>query len=250
MRLSSSRERRAACGCALALLVTSSILAPANAQQRPRTEPAASRRLAASNIFIEINATDGDAGIQVFLDGEDWDRMNVFDPNGRRILDFRGRRSVGLQGVTELFLESAEPSFDDQPLEEFLALFPAGVYRFSGRATDGAELRGRGRLTHALPDAPSLVLPAEDDDSVDPDDTVIEWLPVADPAGSRIVAYQVIVVREEPSLRVFSVDVDPGTSSVTVPPEFMEPGTAYKYEVLAIETSGNRTLSEREFETE
>jgi hypothetical protein len=29
----------------------------------------------------------------------------------------------------------------------------------------------------------------------------------------------------------------------------MEPGTTYKWEVLAIETSGNQTISEAEFET-
>jgi hypothetical protein len=35
-----------------------------------------------------------------------------------------------------------------------------------------------------------------------------------------------------------------------VPPEFMASGTAYKFEVLAIEASGNQTISEREFETD
>ncbi len=104
-------------------------------------------------------------------------------------------------------------------------------------------------MTHALPAGPLLVLPVEDDDEVDPDNTVIEWQPVPDPPGSRIVGYQVIVARDQPSLRVFSADVGPTTTSVTVPPEFMEPGTEYKFEVLAIETSGNQTISEREFET-
>ncbi len=37
---------------------------------------------------------------------------------------------------------------------------------------------------------------------------------------------------------------------MTVPPEFMDPGTEYKYEVLAIEASGNQTITEREFETD
>jgi hypothetical protein len=39
-------------------------------------------------------------------------------------------------------------------------------------------------------------------------------------------------------------------TAVTVPSGFLEPGTSYKWEVLAIEESGNQTLSSGEFETE
>ena len=214
------------------------------------TLEASAIQLSQTAIFFEINDTDGDAGVQIFLDGEGWDRMQVFDPDGNKILDVRAEGSVGLQGITELFLESAEPSFEEQPLEELLALFPEGNYRFNGTTTEGVALRGMARLTHALPDAPLLVLPVEDDDSVNPANTVIEWQLAPDPPGSKIVRYQVVVEREKPSLRVFTADVGPATTSVTVPPEFMEPGTAYKFEVLAIETSGNRTISERAFQTE
>ncbi len=207
------------------------------------------RPLSATAIRIEINDTDGDAGIQIFLDGEGWKSMRVTDPFGNRILDFRAEGSVGIQGITELFFESAEPSFDVQPLSELLRLFPEGNYRFEGVTTGGVPLKGKARLTHALPAGPLLVLPAEDDDSVDPANTVIQWQTVPDPPGSTIVGYQVIVVREVGGLRVFSADVGPAITSVTVPPEFMQPGTTYKYEVLAIEASGNQTISEREFET-
>ena len=87
---------------------------------------AAAKRLSATAIRIEINGTDGDAGIQIFLDGEGWDSMKVFDPNGKTVLNFKAKGSVGMQGITELFFESAEPSFDEQPLDELLALFPEG----------------------------------------------------------------------------------------------------------------------------
>ncbi len=210
---------------------------------------AGAMKLSAAAIFIEINDTDGDAGIQIFLDGEGWDRMEVYDPDRNKILDIRAEGSVGIQGITELFFESAEPSFDEQPLSELFALFPEGNYRFEGTTTEGVKLMGKARLTHALPAGPLLVLPIADDDSVDPENTVIEWQPVPDPAGSRIVGYHVVVEREEPSLRVFTADVGPEITSVTVPPEFMEPDTDYKFEVLAIEASGNQTISEREFAT-
>ncbi len=203
-----------------------------------------------AEIRIELNATDLDAGIQIFLDGEGWDRMIGTDPDGNTILDISAIGSIGIQGITELFFESAEPSLDEQPLEELFELFPEGIYRFEGTTTEGDVLKGKARLTHALPDGPELVLPEEDDDAVDPDNTVIEWELVDDPEGSMIVGYQIIVEREIGGLRVFSADVGPETTSVTVPPEFMASGTEYKFEVLAIEASGNQTISEREFETD
>jgi hypothetical protein len=90
-----------------------------------------------------------------------------------------------------------------------------------------------------------------DDDAVDPEDTVVEWQLVAAPPGSEIIGYEVVVERDEDEgpARKFTVEVSGTTTSVTVPPEFMESGTAYKWEVLAIETSGNQTISESEFET-
>ena len=64
-----------------------------------------------------------------------------------------------------------------------------------------------------------------------------------------IVAYQILVVQEEPILRTFSADVTADVTSLSIPAEFLLPGVEYKYEVLAIEASGNQTLSERGFTT-
>ena len=44
--------------------------------------------------------------------------------------------------------------------------------------------------------------------------------------------------------------LSPSVTSITLPDGFLEPGIAYKWEVLAIEESGNQTLSSGEFETE
>ncbi len=110
--------------------------------------------LSAAEIRIELNATDLDAGIQIFLDGEGWDRMIGTDPDGNTILDISAVGSIGIQGITELFFESAEPSLEEQSLEELFELFPEGIYRFEGTTTEGDVLKGRARLTHALPDGP------------------------------------------------------------------------------------------------
>lgn len=203
-------------------------------------------RLDDTAIFFEINDTDGDAGIQLFLDGEGWDSMQVRDPDGDVILNIAAEDSIGLQGITELFFESAEPSFDVQTLDELLALFPEGTYRFKGTTTGGRKLKGKARLTHALPNAPNFLRPQENQ-PVFFDDAVVEWQLVPDPPGSRIVGYEVIVENEDD--RTFAVELPRAGRSIRLPPEFMEPNTEYKVEILAIEKSGNKTISEREFTT-
>ncbi|MEE8278429.1 MAG: hypothetical protein V3R89_06885, partial [Thermoanaerobaculia bacterium] len=59
------------------------------------------KKLEVSSIFIEITDTDGDAGIQIFLDGEGWKRMKIFDPDGKKVVDVKARGNVGMQGITE-----------------------------------------------------------------------------------------------------------------------------------------------------
>src|SRR5512139_790890 len=66
-----------------------------------------------AKIIIEVNASAGDGGIQIFVDGEGWNRLEVFDPDGDKIVDVSANNSVGVTGITELFFESAEPSFED-----------------------------------------------------------------------------------------------------------------------------------------
>ncbi len=209
------------------------------------------KKLSDSFIRIEINDTDGDAGIHIFLDGEGWDSMQCFAPDGSLLFSVLAEGSVGLQGITEFFFESAEPSFDEQPLEELLALFPEGTYRFRGTTTEGARLNGKATLTHALPDGPQQIFPV-DGQEVDPDDAVFEWDAVADPEGSEIVGYEIVVGCEGDDFVDFLARVGPEVTSVTVPPEVLnqEGAEECKWEVLAIEESGNQTLSETEFEIE
>jgi hypothetical protein len=84
----------------------------------------------------------------------------------------------------------------------------------------------------------------------------IDWEPVANPfpgtaSAVNIVGYQVIVEQVKPQpLRVFSVNLQPTVTEVTVSPEFLQPNAEYIVEVLAIEASGNQTISEGEFKTQ
>ncbi|MFQ5526198.1 MAG: hypothetical protein ACE5GX_08035 [Thermoanaerobaculia bacterium] len=225
--------------CGLVILVLAAGIAAPEAE---------AKRLDEAEFFIEINATDGDAGIQVFLDGVGWKRMKIFDPDGNKIVDTKNRNSVKQQGITEFFFESAEPSFDVQTLEELMALFPEGRYRFEGVTTEGEPLTGKTKLTHDFPMQPMQVSPV-DGESVDPENAVFTWVQVADPPGSEIVTYEVVLECEEPEFTKATFLVGPDVDSITVGPEFLEQEDLdeCKWEVLAKEDSGNQTISETEF---
>lgn len=218
--------------------------ARANPESRGGSPPTV--RLAEATLIVEVNATDGDAGLQVFLDGEPWRSMKISGPNRQTLLDVQTKGRLTSYGLTELFSESSEPPFEVFPLEKFRSLFPPGRYTFSGTTIDGKELAGSARLSHAIPDGPEITSPAAGATLARADRIVARWNAVKTPRGIAIRGYRAIVTREDP-LRVFSADLPAAATSVTIPSEFLEPNTDYKLEVQAIARSGNQTLTEVEF---
>lgn len=207
-----------------------------------------------ARLKFEINATDKDGGVQVFIDADSWKHMSIFDPAGRRIFRSVTSGRMGKQGGTELFLESAEPPFSELPVAKLLERFPKGTYAVRGVGLGGERYVGSARLGHAIPDGPELVSPLAGSPPQDPDATTVAWKPVAPPPGSRIIAYQVLVVRPEtglPALPKVTLDVmmPPAATQMAIPPGFLRPGTEYEWEVLAIEEGGNQTLSSSTFRT-
>lgn len=208
-----------------------------------------------TKIIIEVNATAGDGGIQIFLDGTGWNRLEVSDPNGQDVLEVSGRGSVGTTGITELFFESAEPSFEDLPLPQLLARFAAGRYSFKGLTVDGKPLSGAATLSHSIPAGPRVFSPAEGSTVNSSFPVLVDWDPVfssypGTSAPVTISGYQVIVERVKPQpLLVFSVFLPATVTQVTVPPEFIQANADYILEVLAIEESGNQTITESSFST-
>jgi len=223
---------------------TSAVVVLGGAARAIEAAPAA--RLAEATMIVEVNATDGDAGLQVFLDGEPWKSMRVSGPDGRTILDVTTTERLGGYGLTELFSESSEPPFDVFPLAKFKQLFPAGKYSFAGRTIDGARLTGAARLSHAIPAGPRIVAPAGGS-KVGRVGVVGGWRPAAQPARVDIVAYRAIVTTEAPRLRVFSADLPASARHVEIPRAFLATRGEYKLEVQAIERSGNQTLTEVSF---
>jgi len=210
-------------------------------------------RLDDARLKFEINATDRDGGVQVFLDAEQWKRMSIYDPKGHRIFTTVTKGIMAEQGGTELFLESAEPTFKQLPLPALLDRWPAGRYQFRGRGLEGQRLVGSARLTHQLPKGPKLRSPVEGAGPQDPRSTVLRWRRVPPPKHSRIIAYQVIVEHDTgiEALPTVTLDVmmPPRANHLRVPRGFLKRDTDYDWEVLAIEASGNQTISSAEFTT-
>src|SRR6185436_15445459 len=125
-------------------------------------------------IYIEFNQSANDLGYHVSLDGEDWKRLKIVNPDRRVIFQVEGRGAYKQLGMTELFFEGAEPNLDEFPLDDLLALFPEGEYEFEGRTADGREIDGTGILSHAVPNGPGNVTAVLGGG----DSLVVQWDPV------------------------------------------------------------------------
>ncbi len=187
-------------------------------------------------VFMEFNSTDNDLGVQVFLDAEDWERIRATGPGSGKVLEIVARGGLKELGLTELRFESAEPS-----PSETLALVPPGPYLFTGRTTEGDRLAGTAVLSHDL--APPPVFSPSSGEVVDPNATVIRWNPIPGVAG-----WEVIVSNEDGG-QSMEVELPAWVTQLEVPPSFMDPGTEYKAEVLAILPNGNKTITEGFFST-
>jgi len=205
-------------------------------------------RFTDSELFIEINATDGDAGLQMSLGGRTWERLRLIDPRGRTVMDVRATGPLNGYGLTDMGFESAEPPFTRYPFRRFRARFPEGRYRFVGTAPNGRRLIGSDRLTHVVPDGPRVLAPAEDA-VVDPAAVTVRWEPVTTPRGIRIVRYQVIVTAEGEPGGSTRVDLPPTATSAAIPAGFFARNAEYAVEVIARATNGNQTITEVAFQT-
>ena len=201
-------------------------------------------------VFIEFNSTDEDLGFHATFDFPGWTEAAICGPEGSTLFAVQDAGSTEKHGLSELFFEGAEPPLDEQPLDEFLARFPEGEYVIVGKTIEGDTLISGATFTHDVPDGPVIVSPGENE-VVDPDAVVIVWEPVTSPPGIEIVRYEFFLAPVEPEegdpapeLDIdFALELPATVTEVRIPPEFLMPGTEYDFEVLAIEVSGNKTIT-------
>lgn len=217
-----------------------------------------------ARIFFELNNTDGDLGIHASIDGEPWKFLAIEDPSQRRILSATPTGRLRLQGLTQFFFESAEPSFDELDPADFFARFPEGVYEIEGITLEGEEMESTVRLSHLLPGPPGNLrvngIPAAENcdapdvPTVSPP-VVITWdavtrsHPTLGKRGRATVdRYQVFAEQRTPNPLKYSLDLPPTMTRYKVAPELIALGDPqYKFEIQVREANGNQTAVENCF---
>jgi hypothetical protein len=228
-------------------------------EEGPTTE------IGAAKLIIEYNFTDQDAGVHGAFDADGWRVLCVFDPDGRQVLEVGPRGQLQDLSMGAIFFESREPPRSEFSFSDLQAAFPEGQYSVRAESYDGKILAGEATFTHDVPAAPEITSPglAEEPEGtganpIAPDDLVVTWDEVAETLDGEpvdITGYEVIVTKEDAedpngfSQPIYDVHVPPAASQLSVPPEFLEADTVYELEVLALEVSGNQTISVGFFKT-
>jgi hypothetical protein len=222
-------------------------------------------RIATAKLIIEYNSTDGDLGVHGAFDDDGWKSLCVFDPTGRPVLKVGPRGRLLDLTMAGIFFESREPPISEFSFADLEAAFPEGRYRVRGQSFDGTTLVGAATFTHDVPAPPTITSPeiAEDPEGTGADpvsrtDLVVVWDRVTETVTGdpvEITGYEVIVTKEvedDPhgfSRPTYDVHVPATVHRLPVPAKFLEADTVYELEVLALEESGNQTISVGFFKT-
>ncbi len=221
--------------------------------------------IATAKLIIEYNATDGDLGVHGAFDDHGWKYLCVFDPTGRQILEVGPQAQLRDLTMAGIFFESREPPSSEFSFADLEAAFAEGEYSVRGESFDGTILVGSATFTHDVPAPPTITSPVIASDPrgarknpVSLQDLVIGWNQVTRTVAGgpvNITGYEVIItkdVADDPngfSRPTYDVHVPATATSLSVPAEFLQAGTVYDLEVLALEVSGNQTISTGFFKT-
>ncbi len=158
-----------------------------------------------ARLFLELNDTDGDLGIHGKVDGDEWRYLEIEDPYDRKMANIWIRGRLRRQGLTELFFESAEPTFDELDPERFFRRFPEGEYDIEGYTLDWEERESEVYLSHVIPAAPYEVsvggypmaskeacdgegdepIPIVDPEELEDEEVPFEWAAVTESHAAR-----------------------------------------------------------------
>lgn len=222
--------------------------------------------IAEARLIVEYNATDGDLGVHGEVDDDGWSQLCLFAPDGAQLLGVRPQSQLGELALGSIFFESREPELSAFSFDELATTFPEGEYEVRAVSYEGALLTGAATFTHDVPAAPTITAPALADDeeaaadaSVATGDLVVTWEDVTETVHGgplTISGYEVIVTNvahDDPhgfSRPIYDVHLPADRNSLRVPAEFLQPATVYELELLALEVSGNQTISVGFFQTE
>lgn len=202
------------------------------------TTPVRSDEFENAEIHLEQNVTDGDAEAVFTIKVEEGglSSLLVIAPDGRRLtrLESRNKRNLGSR---EILLESPEPGVD-----QVLAAYPEGTYRFVGKTFDGEELAAEGELSHAFPEPANVTFPAEGG-TVPVVGLIIQWEPVAGATG------YLLELEQEELESELTVSLPASATSFSPPAGWLVPGEETVVGIGSLGENGNRTFVEVVFNT-
>ncbi|MGH8243146.1 MAG: hypothetical protein ACRETY_07315 [Steroidobacteraceae bacterium] len=226
-----------------------------------------------ADLFLELNDTDGDLGLQGFLEGDAWKRLEIEGPGDTELMNIWLRSGLRRQGLSEFFFESDEPGFDELSPAAFLRRFPQGTYEIEGITLEDEEIESEVFLSHVLASPPpgNVTLngqnAAEDCDApnlpVVTEPVTLDWNPVTQShptigrSGVEVTVHHYEVVGEieregkVPDELVFSAILPRGRTKFEFPVDFTSLAEdEMKWELIIVLGNGNKTAVESCFEIE
>jgi hypothetical protein len=191
------------------------------------------------SIYLERNVQDHDAEIRFEATGAEdgLAALKVSAPGERTVIDVRTPDSK--LGIRSLTVESPEP--DDEGLVR--ADFPAGAYRFEGKTTKGASLRGEARLSHVFPKPAAFEYPRPGQKDVPATALTLRW---SVPEGIESCA---IVIEQAGSPYEIRALLPGSAKDFTIPAGFLRAGQSYTFAIGTVAKDGNRSFIEARFAT-
>jgi hypothetical protein len=259
-----------AIGAALALAVTQVSLGQDNGDDEEEE-----LEFEEADLFFELNNTDGDLGLQGFVEGDAWKSLTIDAPgeeNEIELMNIWLRGGLRRQGLSEFFFESDEPGFDELSPAAFFRRFPQGVYDIEGITLDDEEMESEVFLSHVMAgpppgrvkingqnspancDAPNLPVVTEP--------VTLDWNPVTQShptigtPGVAVTVHHYEVVGEieretAPEELVFSAILPRNRTKFEFPVDFTSLAEdEMKWELIIVLNNGNKTAVESCFEIE
>ena len=224
-----------------------------------------------AQLYFELNHTDGDLGFHGLIDGDAWKSLEIEAPDESVLLNVWVRNSLRKQGMTEIFFESDEPSFDELSPAQFFNRFPAGIYEVEGVTLEDEELEAEIRVSHVMPGPPGGIKVNGKNSAANCDATLpvvsapvtLDWNAVtkSHPTVGRpnvnvtVLTYEVVgeIEREgqTPEVLVFSATLPRTVTAFKFPETFTALADGeMKFEIVTKLTNGNQTAVESCFEIE
>ena len=231
-----------------------------------------------AQLYFELNDTDGDLGFHGLLDGDGWKSLEIAGPeraDGSEepvLMSIWVRNALRRQGMTEIFFESEEPSFDELTPAQFFARFPKGIYEAEAITLDGEEMEAELYVSHVMP-GPARGIRINGKNSApncDAEDLPVVSAPVTlnwDPVTKShptvgvpnvdvtVLSYEVVgeIEREgkKPEVLVLSAVLPHGVTKFEFPESFTNLAEEeMKFEIITKLHNGNQTAVESCFEVE